>query len=248
MRRIFRWAVLCLALLAIAMAAAVTTMRFAIHGREVYVPKFETMPFEQAQRMAAESGLVLVVEDRYFSSAVKDGAVIAQLPAAGVRVRRGSRVRVAQSLGPQRTEVPDLRGQSARAAEINIQRRGLTVGSIATAVIPGAPAGLVVAQTPPPASTSATEPRVSVLVAAPDSAQQYLMPDLAGRHLAEVLEPLQKAGFKVVPVQWMGSAPATSAERRLDDPRLGPTTIVRQMPRAGSRIPRGAEIRLEVMP
>ncbi|MBI2682379.1 MAG: PASTA domain-containing protein [Acidobacteriales bacterium] len=245
MRRFLRFAAMVLALLAIAMISAVTTMRYAIHGREVFVPKFENMPVAQAQRMASDNGLILVVEDRYFSATVRDGAVIVQLPAAGVRVRRGSRVRVAQSLGPQRAEVPDLIGQSGRAAEINIQRRGLAVGTVAIANIPGASPGQVIAQTPPPRSTGATEPKVSVLVAAAESAQQFLMPDFVGRHLADVMEPIQNAGFKVGKVQWVGAPVAPPNGQPVDEKKMGSTIIVKQSPAAGARIAGGAEIFFE---
>ena len=77
--------------------------------------------------------------DRFFSSDVPPGRIMSQAPAPGEQVRRGWRVRVAESMGPQRVVIPDLVGGSERAAEINIRRRGLELGSVATATIPGAP-------------------------------------------------------------------------------------------------------------
>ena len=47
------------------------------------------------------------------------------MPAAGEKVRRGWRVRVAESMGPQREIIPAVIGNSERAAELNIRRRGL---------------------------------------------------------------------------------------------------------------------------
>src|SRR5688500_12064636 len=139
MRRFFRIAVRVLILVLVAMISAVTAMRFAIHGREVLVPKLVGLPYTQAETTAADHGLTLLVEERFFSAEIPEGGIITQLPGEKVRVRRGGRVRVAVSLGPQRAQIPDVVGQSQRVAEINIRRRGLELGSVALAHIPGAP-------------------------------------------------------------------------------------------------------------
>ena len=55
-------------------------MRFAIHGREVAVPKLVGMTPQQAQQALASQGLTLVRENRYFSSEVPEGRVLSQLP------------------------------------------------------------------------------------------------------------------------------------------------------------------------
>ena len=59
---------------------------------------------------------------------IAEGKILSQIPASDTRVRRGWQVRVAQSLGPQRVMIPDVLGQSGRAADLNIRRRGLDVG------------------------------------------------------------------------------------------------------------------------
>ena len=57
--------------------------------------------------------------------AVAEGRVVSQMPEAGEVVRRGWDVRLALSLGPQRVEIPQVVGESERAARINIAQRGL---------------------------------------------------------------------------------------------------------------------------
>ncbi|PYX84377.1 MAG: penicillin-binding protein, partial [Acidobacteria bacterium] len=93
---------LVLVLLAVALVSALTAMRFAIHGREVVVPKLVGMTPAEADRTAQASGLLLEVERQYYSPNVPEGRVMSQVPAAGTKVRHGWQVRVAQSLGPQR--------------------------------------------------------------------------------------------------------------------------------------------------
>ena len=87
--------------------------------------------------------------DRFFSADVPEGRIMSQAPPPGEQVRSGWRVRVAESMGPQRVVIPELMGGSERAAEINIRRRGLEMGSMASATIPGAPTDQIVAQSPP---------------------------------------------------------------------------------------------------
>ena len=141
-------------------------MRFAIHGRQTTIPKIVGLAQSQAERLLADHGLVLEEGDRYFSSDVPEGRVMSQAPQPGVQVRRGWHVRVAESMGPQRVVIPDLIGNSERAAEINIRRRGLDLGSIATASLPGAPADQIVAQSPPANAVNVSEPKISLLMAA----------------------------------------------------------------------------------
>lgn len=249
LRKLLRFLVLGAILLLVMMVSAVTAMRFAIHGREVFVPKFVGVRQPEAERIAVDNGLTLSAEDRFFSATVPEGAVISQSPFNGVRVRRGTRVRVAVSLGPPKTEVPNLIGQSMRAAQINTQRRGLDIGEVSTITIPNAEEGQVIGQAPPPGAV-ATSPKVNTLVAAGESQQFFLMPDLSGKQLAEIEPQIKQAGFelKVVTAKSAETAatpPATTAKTGASkEPQRG--SIVRQTPAAGHRIAAKGTIILEV--
>lgn len=133
MKAFAKYLVLAMILLAVAMMSGLTAMRLAIHGREVAIPKFIGMAPAEADKLAANNGLLIVHESKFYSSEIPAGRVVSQSPAPGARVRRGWRVRVAESLGPQRVQVPDIVGQSERAAEINIRRRGLELSGVAVA-------------------------------------------------------------------------------------------------------------------
>ena len=60
--------------------------------------------------IAEQSGLEINVERQYYSPTVPEGKILSQLPPAGSQVRRGWQVRVAESLGPQRVEIPNVIG------------------------------------------------------------------------------------------------------------------------------------------
>ena len=71
--------------------------------------------------MADAGGFQMDIERQYYSATVPEGKILSQLPPPGTQVRRGWQIRVAQSLGPQRVEIPNVLGESQRAAEINIR-------------------------------------------------------------------------------------------------------------------------------
>src|SRR5277367_835040 len=123
-------------LVAVALLAAITTMHFAIHGAEVQVPALKGMTVAEARSQSAGLGLNLDVDNRYYSADVAAGHILTQSPVAGTVVRREWRVRVAESLGPQKVDVPDTVGKDQRVAAITLRRVGLEAG--ATAQLPWA--------------------------------------------------------------------------------------------------------------
>jgi beta-lactam-binding protein with PASTA domain len=244
MKRFFRFLLLGLILLTVAMGSALTAMRFAIHGREVEVPRLIGMARTAAETSANGSGLILEVENKFFSSDVAEGKILSQLPSAGTRVRRGWRIRAAQSLGPQRTEIPSVIGQSVRAAEINVRRRGLEVGSIAVGTIPGANADQIVVQYPPPSSGALESPKISVLVAAEEAEKQFVMPNFIGKRLADVSAQIEEAGFLLGKVT--DASPGTGTAQISATSAAGSSIIVKQIPAAGQKIQAGATVSFEV--
>ena len=115
-------------LVAVCLLSAILTMHFAIHGAEVQVPALKGMTTADARSVTAGMGLTLDVDNRYYSGDVAAGHILSQSPAAGTVVRREWRVRVAESLGAQRVDVPDTVGANERVAELELRRAGLEVG------------------------------------------------------------------------------------------------------------------------
>ena len=146
---------LAIVLVTVALVSALTAMRFAIHGREVTIPKLVGMSPSEAERAGAASGLLVVVERQFYSTEIPEGKVMTQVPPPGTKVRRGWSIRVAQSLGPQRIAIPDVTGGSERVAELNIRRRGLSLGSVAHVNLPDAPLDQVISQNPPAKASGA---------------------------------------------------------------------------------------------
>ncbi len=202
MKSFFRFALLALMLLVVALLSALTAMRLAIHGREVAVPD-----------------------------------LVGKTPAPpGTQVRRGWQIRVAESLGPQRVAIPNVVGQSERAAEINIEHRGLNVGAIARLEFPDATPGEVVSQAPPSNASSVSAPKISLLVSEPSHPQSFVMPNFVGQPLGSVTLALQDAGFR------LGAVTAQSGPAAGSSVRSPASIVVSQNPAAGAKVMAGSAI------
>ncbi len=248
MRRFFRIVLFTLVLVTVALISALTAMQFAIHGREVAIPKLLGMAPFDAERTAAASGLQLAVERQFYSPDVPEGRIMTQLPPPGAKVRRGWTVRVAQSLGPQRVAIPDLTNGSERAAELNIRRRGFAVGFVAQANLPDVPPDQVASQNPSANASGVAAPKIDLLVSLGPEPAAYVMPNLTGQPLGSATLALQDAGMRVgkVSVQVVGtpgeqpSAPSSTAEPS------AASMVVEQTPAPGQKIVAGTPVNFEV--
>jgi eukaryotic-like serine/threonine-protein kinase len=254
MRAVFRLILLALVLVAVALVSALTAMRFAIHGREVAVPKLIGLTPSEADRAALSSGVQVMIERQYYSPQVPEGKIMSQVPDPGAKVRRGWQVRVAQSLGPQRVAIPDLMGQSERAAEINIRRRGLDVGAVAEIQAQGTAGDQVIAQSPPANASGVAAPKISLLVATAPDIPSYVMPNFVGQSLGNATRALQDAGMKLGAVTMAATPPSTDALAAAV-PQVTPppaaqitpiSTIAIQNPAPGQRVMAGGTVAFEV--
>jgi eukaryotic-like serine/threonine-protein kinase len=228
MRRFFRFVLMGLILITVAVMSGLTAMRIAIHGRETTVPSFLKLSPSEAERLAVTNGLQVVLEGQFYSTEVPEGRITSQMPPAGTRVRRGWRVRLAQSLGTQRVVIPDITGQSPRAAELNVRQRGLELGTVAEVPLPDSPTQQVLAQSPPAMAKNVESPKISVLVAADPEPPTFVMPNFVGRTFGEASRRIDSAGLKL--------KPTTSPETAL---------ITRQIPVAGQKVTPETVIELE---
>jgi eukaryotic-like serine/threonine-protein kinase len=252
MKSFFRFAMMALVLVVVALVSALTAMRFAIHGQVVDVPAVVGLTPSDAERTVAGLGLQIEVERQYYSPQIPEGRIMTQLPLPGTKVRRGWQVRVAQSLGPQRVVIPDVTKQSERAAEWNIQRRGLEVASTAEMQLPGTPADQVLAQSPPANASQVEAPRTSLLVTVASDPPAYVMPSFVGQPLGTAARTLQDAGFKLGNISVAPPTANSMSGAALAVPAAPPvqplpaSMIVAQTPPAGQKVLIGAVVNFEV--
>jgi eukaryotic-like serine/threonine-protein kinase len=240
--RFLRWLSISLVLLLVFLAAALFAMRFAIHGREVRVPRLTNLTPAEAERVANADGLITFIDSRYYSSEVPKGRIVFQVPPANANVRRGWKIQLAESLGPQHAAVPDLVGQSEHAAAVNLHRHGLEIGNVATVRLPQSPPATVIAQSPSADAKEVASPRIALAISAADNAEQYVMPSFVGTPAQESADILEKAGFKV------GNSPAARKQPIASPKDNIPLTgvVVKQYPAAGQKIEAGGTVYFEI--
>jgi eukaryotic-like serine/threonine-protein kinase len=257
MRNVLRYFLLALVLIAVALLSALTAMRLAIHGQEVNVPDLRGKSPAEARRLADDAGLAASVERSYYSASVPEGKVLSQVPSPGTVVRRGWEVRLALSLGAQRVTVPQVVGDSERAASLTLAQRGIEIESIARAVLPGSTADQVAGQNPPANSPNVSAPRVSLLITQADSPAAFVMPSFVGQPLGTVTNTLRDAGFSVGRVTMAVTVPASvessgpQSEGSVPGPLIpscpSPASIIAgQDPPPGAKVVAGAAINLVV--
>ncbi len=246
MLRLFQFIILTLGLALVALTSAIITMRFAIHGAEVKIPSFQGLTAQQAQTKAAELGVEMTIDNRFYSAEVPAGRILSQSPMPGTVVRREWHVRCIESLGPQTVAIPNLTGQPQRAAIIELRRLGLEVGAVVRMNSAAQPE-TVIAQDPPPGAAGVEKPSVALLISdstptdSGATAATYVMPDLTGRPYVTAAATITRAGLKLAPEIDTPAPPTTESQ-----PPPQPGTVIAQTPQAGYSIDPNTPIQLTV--
>lgn len=251
MRRLFRAISGLLVLVVIALVSALVTMRLAIHKAEVRVPALVGLSVPEAVIQLHRDGLEAGLDGHFYSVTQPAGRVLIQSPAPGTQVRKSWRVRLAVSLGPQKTATPRLEGMDQSLAAVMVQRSGLRIGSLVTIAYPYVPDNTVVAQSPEPGTRDAESPEIDLLIAqsqpsrAQDQqAQARVMPDLVGENFTVAALAIVHSGFTLAPIE----TPTPSVPASGGPPAHPSGMVVAQDPVPGSQILAGATIRLTVQP
>jgi beta-lactam-binding protein with PASTA domain len=245
----FQVAWLVMMLVAVALLAAITTMHFVIHGAEVTVPALKGMTVADARSLTSGLGLDLDVDNRYYSSDVPAGYILTQSPAQGTVVRREWHMRIAESLGPQKVDVPETVGQEERVAALNLRRVGLEVGTTVRLPYAKAAEGTVLAQDPPAHAQGIARPSINLLVATAedDAADGFVMPDLTGLPVVSAQAEMTRVGIKsAAPKFVMAPIPPMGSGNEAPKLPVRPGVVIAQQPAAGARVDQNTQVKLTV--
>ncbi|MFZ0428874.1 MAG: PASTA domain-containing protein, partial [Acidobacteriota bacterium] len=97
-------------------------MRLAVRGHEVETPALVGMALSDAQVVFQRLHLKLMVSGNRYDEMVPAGAIISQVPGAGVRTKSDGSVQVIVSLGRRTRPIPELSGSSVRAARMLLEQ------------------------------------------------------------------------------------------------------------------------------
>lgn len=251
-RTMLRLLLLFAVLATVALVSAITTIRMTIHSGEEKAPNLVGLSLEDAERRAGSLGLGIKVEDHLFSSKYAENHVASQAPSPGDSTKAGQDIHVLVSLGTPRVPVPDLVGESVRAAQVTAVQGGLTLGDVAAVHWSGVATDGVVAQEPPPTAQPARSPAVNLLVSLGEPAPEFVCPDFVGTTVPRASSQITAAGFtvgEVKPATSPAPAPVTTTAAPPTQPAVSASgTIINQWPAPGSKVSAGAVFSFTVAP
>ena len=101
------------------------------HNKEITVPDFTNMSYDEALYNAERIGLHVEIGDSVYVRRMKKGAVFAQFPKSGSRVKKGRTISLTTNAKTAKeVTMPLLVGYSMRQAKAELASRGLNLGRL----------------------------------------------------------------------------------------------------------------------
>ena len=117
-----------LTLLVIILSSSIMMSVITRHGTHRTVPDFMGVKIADAERIADDERLEIIINDSLFVPAYEGGVVLDQLPKGGVEVKAGRKVYVTiNSFREKMVEVPYVAGRSLRQAKNMLEVAGLGI-------------------------------------------------------------------------------------------------------------------------
>ncbi|MDR2425754.1 MAG: PASTA domain-containing protein [Endomicrobium sp.] len=157
-------------------------MNSVIHvKKEIVLPELSGKSLVEAVEELSALGLGLRKEGEEFNNNVPPGMVLRQAPPAGMNVREGKVIKVTISQGGEMIYVPDLKGQTVRAADIILKSSSLIIGEISRKYSVIKEKGIVLSQDPPAGSSVDKDAVINLVISDGVPTEGIvLMPDFIG--------------------------------------------------------------------
>jgi beta-lactam-binding protein with PASTA domain/predicted Ser/Thr protein kinase len=191
------------------------------------LPAVEGLTAAAAESKLRKAGFKPTTQEQS-SAKVAQGHVVSTDPSAGIVVQVGSPVTVSVSSGPAQVHVPDVTGQTQKAAEATLTTAGLAVGAVTPQVSASQTPETVLSQSPSASATLPDGGKVNLVVA--QAPKEVAVPGVAGKTEVAATAALENAGFTVKTVTEPTSEPA----------RVG--QVLKQSPSAGAHARKGATV------
>jgi serine/threonine-protein kinase len=198
-----------------------------VHRGTLATPDLRGESLEQAERIAHDLGVSVVVDEAgVFSAGTPPGAIADQDPQPGFHVKEGSSITVRLSLGGERVAIPDVRGESLHGSLRGLEQEGLDPGR--RVQLNGQSGGDQILATEPPIGTDvAPGTAVNLLVNVAPRDDLWVMPSLLSRTGDETRQFCRANTLRLGQIH------------EVDYPGLAPGLVLRQYPPAGSPLTRG---------
>ncbi|KKC46875.1 Stk1 family PASTA domain-containing Ser/Thr kinase [Paenibacillus sp. D9] len=165
---------------------------------EVEVPYVVGQTEQQARTMLEDAGLMIAEPSiRAYKADIPKDQVFAQSK-SNMRVKKGSRVQLSVSDGPELKKLDSYVGQKVQDVVAALQDLGLESGQIKQTEVFDASAepGTVISQNPPP-DTELDPATATVTLTVSKGQETVPMPDLLGKSIDDAKKMLQNAGLEV---------------------------------------------------
>ncbi|MGK2320812.1 Stk1 family PASTA domain-containing Ser/Thr kinase [Gordonia rhizosphera] len=198
-------------------------------ARQIPVPMVAGQPAAQARDSLEQAGFRVKQLDEP-SLDVAEGSATRSTPAENVLATEGSEITLYISSGPQRLQIPDLRGKTPDEATEQLRVLGFSNVRTDRVDSTGALKDKVVNTTPP----TGTEVPVNgaVVVHIGNGPREITIPDVTGQTEAAARTVLEQVGLKVVTVSGDSELPAG--------------TVVSSSPGAGATVEQGDTVQITV--
>jgi eukaryotic-like serine/threonine-protein kinase len=200
-------------------------------GSQVPVPDVTGQALAQAQERLAAEELSSTVTGEEFSEVIDAGFIVTTDPAPGDGVRTGGEVGLIVSKGPERYEVPAVRGEQPQAAEAELIALNLQVGTRSTVFDTKVAEGAVVGTTPKAGAQVKPGTVVDLLIS--KGPAPVPIPDVVGARVAAAKNSLNKVELK-----------STTTQRFSD--KVADGRVINVKPKVGAVVPAGTSVELIV--
>jgi beta-lactam-binding protein with PASTA domain len=181
------------------------TIRWYVKTPEVVVPNVRGMKVADAFEIVSQKKLALEKERSEANAIVASGEIIDQKPPPGGKTKEGTAVRVIISSGRANLVVPDVVGETRENAETKIKGAGLEVGNVTYLEDDRVPRDGVISQNPEANKGLDQATPVHLLLSSGPRGSALIMPDLAGRTIAEARTILAGLGVTNIAVEPAGA-------------------------------------------
>jgi eukaryotic-like serine/threonine-protein kinase len=196
---------------------------------DVKVPNVLGKDFATASQMLEKSGFHAVQGQERYSRTAAQGTILEQEPPAGSRIKKGTDVTLAISMGQKSAEVPQVNGLPEQQAKIVIANTGLQLGKVMREASDMSP-GTVIGTNPGQGEMLPLPAKVDLRVS--DGPSTVMVPELVGRTLPDAQSALEQVG--------LGLASAGSDTSSV----YPPNTVLSQSPKAGTTVKAHSRIRI----
>jgi serine/threonine protein kinase/beta-lactam-binding protein with PASTA domain len=186
---------LLLALLLVLTVVAGTVGWYVGIGRYTTTPGVLNLSVAQARDKVQAAGLEFVIGERVYSETVTAGAVVSTDPAPGSDVLQDGTVTATISRGPERYEVPVLRGMTVDEAQEALDEANLAFGDVTERFHEGVAEGVVLRSDPATGTELKRDRAVDLVVS--KGPKPVKVPDFTGKPAEDAERVLSERGFEV---------------------------------------------------